>query len=43
MTSAISQTGLEKYYKTGKVFSLLFLNREIPLGRIYLEESCRPG
>ena len=43
MTSAISQTGLEKYYKTGKVFSLLFLNWEIPPGRIYLEESCRPG
>ena len=43
MTSAISQTGLEKYYKTGKVFSLLFLNREIPPGLIYLEESCPPG
>lgn len=43
MTSAISQTGLEKYYKTGKVFSLLFLNREIPPGRVYLEKSFRPG
>ena len=43
MTFAISQTGLEKYYKTGKVFFLLFLNREIPPGRFYLEKSSLLG